>query len=1197
MMTAESEMLAVELLGPIRVLRNGVEVKLGSPRQRAIFGVLAMRANSVVSRGELVDAVWGENIPASVDGGIYSYISSLRSALDPQRPASGGRDRLLVSIGSGYCLRLPPAGIDVRQFEALRERAQQHGAAGDHAQELTSLTAALDLWHGEPLSGLPGPFATAQRKRLSELRISTLERRCGARLGMGGDIEVAAELGDLIDAHPLRESLRHLQMLALYRSGRVADALDAYRAVQRILTEEVGIEPGVELQRLYQQILAQDDTLNLVPRAVASRPPRPRTLLSVVPPKVRSSWSGQAATLIGRDREVDVLRGYLADLANGHGRALWIDGESGIGKSELLAVSLDATQEIRCQQAWAVADELGQRFPFQVILECLGSQSEFPDPRLTEPSHQRLHQGSVSSNWDPTNSTLTAIDGLLAFVGELCAQAPLVMVIDDLQWADESSLLVWHRLITLTRRLPLLLVGASRPAAKRIELAQLRSSLESRGGAVISLGALSTEQSRELVGSLLGAVPGPRLKRLAEHAAGNPLYLREMVDSALLAGTLKITHGAAEVDPASVGQAPVTLIAAVRRRLAPLSAATRELLRVAAVLGGEFEVGDVALVLGRPASSLLEPIEEAVEATVLIDEGSRLAFRHPMLRQALYESISVAMRSALQREAAEALARAGAPIDRIAQLLAAESIPTDSWTIEWIYENHRGLISRAPRVALQLLQHVLDRVQLSKARRDELTAGLGFALFRLGADPCKPARTVLAGAADPQRAAEMRFLLARSLYRSGKVEPAVQMLQEATTDPLVPPVWRARLHSVMAGYLCSGQYELDDAERTANDAIAISTHVGDPIAGATALQTLGQIHAIRRDHHKSLDYVDRAIALIHDAPDAVDLHFNLLDTRMFCLQNLDRLPEATQTLNAATDLASRSQSPSGLQVPAAVHYYWTGEWDLALAELDTVVDDGPALTYGGFRERGAGMSLVHGIAALIAVHRDDDASIAAHLEAADACLTSLDADRAHCDFLLMARSLAAERAGRSSDAVAALGALVSARYTPMMLRHQWLPELMRISLAAGAPESAAATLAVCEAEAAQEVSPARALAAARRCRALLSADPAPMIEVAAHYRQVGRPVELALTLEDAAALLVRLDRRAAFEALDEAFDVYERLGAAWDMKRAAARMDAFGPRRGSSRQRSQAELVPFKPNGQLSPYRVYHTVQTQWTLS
>jgi hypothetical protein len=187
--------------------------------------------------------------------------------------------------------------------------------------------------------------------------------------------------------------------------------------------------------------------------------------------------------------------------------------------------------------------------------------------------------------------------------------------------------------------------------------------------------------------------------------------------------------------------------------------------------------------------------------------------------------------------------------------------------------------------------------------------------------------------------------------------------------------------------------------------------------------------------------------------------------------------------------------------------------------------------------------LLHGVAALIALHRDAPDLAAAHLDAADAVPAS-EAERENCDFLLMARALAAQRGGRPAEALELLAPLLQPSYAPMMLRHQWLPDVLRLARAQSRSDVAERAAAICAAEAAKEVRPARAYAADLRCQALLHGDPAPALAAAAHYRRVGRRFELAAALEDASAL--------TGERPDEASRIYASMSARWDVARTSA---------------------------------------------
>jgi hypothetical protein len=286
--------------------------------------------------------------------------------------------------------------------------------------------------------------------------------------------------------------------------------------------------------------------------------------------------------------------------------------------------------------------------------------------------------------------------------------------------------------------------------------------------------------------------------------------------------------------------------------------------------------------------------------------------------------------------------------------------------------------------------------------------------------------------------------------------------------------------------------------------------------------------------------VDRALRVVEGHPELAGTYFDLLDNRLFSLQNLDRLQEAQRALRDAARFAAEHRLPAGLQVATAVQDYWLGRWDEALAEVSALAEDGPGITFHGLREPGAVTMLMHGVAALIALHRDAPDLAAAHLGAADAVPAS-DAERENCDFLLVARSLAAERQGRPAEALELLAPLLQPAYAPMMLRHQWLPDVMRLARRQSRSDIAEQAAAICAAEAAKEVYPARAYAANLRCRALLLSDPAPALAAAEHYRGVGRVFEEAAALEDAARL-----RGAPPE---EARRLYVSISARWDVAR------------------------------------------------
>ncbi|MFF0865062.1 BTAD domain-containing putative transcriptional regulator [Nonomuraea sp. NPDC003560] len=260
--------LRFAVLGPVRAWREGQELDLGTPLQRSILGMLLLREGRAVTPAEMIDAVWGEDAPPRALGALRTYVSRLRTVLEPDRPARS-RPELLTSIGRGYALRLPDDALDLTRFERGLAEAETARKAGRLAAAAEGMRAALTLFEGEPLAGAVGPYAEHQRDRLAERRVSVIETLMDLDLELGGHAAVVSELIALTAEHPLRERLRAQLMLAYYRCGRQGDALNVFTETREALIDELGIEPGSELTALHQRILAADPALTLVPPPAA----------------------------------------------------------------------------------------------------------------------------------------------------------------------------------------------------------------------------------------------------------------------------------------------------------------------------------------------------------------------------------------------------------------------------------------------------------------------------------------------------------------------------------------------------------------------------------------------------------------------------------------------------------------------------------------------------------------------------------------------------------------------------------------------------------------------------------------------------------------------------------------------------------------------------------------------------------------
>ena len=260
--------LDFRVLGTLEVRSGGEPLPLGGPKQRALLALFLLNANQVVSRDRLVDGVWGETPPSTIAAALNVYLSKLRKLL-----AVGAPGASLATRPHGYELRVELDQLDLERFERLVHEGREALAARQVERAAAKLAGALALWRGPPLADLGDvPFAAPWIARLQELRLAALEERIEADLALGRQFDLVPELQALVAEHPLRERLRGQLMVALYRSGRQSEALQVYREARRLLAEELGIDPGPELQRLEREILTQDPAIAPVPRERLTRP-------------------------------------------------------------------------------------------------------------------------------------------------------------------------------------------------------------------------------------------------------------------------------------------------------------------------------------------------------------------------------------------------------------------------------------------------------------------------------------------------------------------------------------------------------------------------------------------------------------------------------------------------------------------------------------------------------------------------------------------------------------------------------------------------------------------------------------------------------------------------------------------------------------------------------------------------------------
>jgi DNA-binding CsgD family transcriptional regulator/tetratricopeptide (TPR) repeat protein len=860
-----------------------------------------------------------------------------------------------------------------------------------------------------------------------------------------------------------------------------------------------------------------------------------------------------ATSLIGRDSELSLLVNSMTEVAGGHGRAVLIEGEPGIGKSTLVHAACAQTTDQSWQIFWGAGDELGQALPLLPFLDGLRVREPSANPRRT--TIVQLLRGEFTAGRGEDVPAALA-EQLLALVAELCASSPTVLVVDDLQWADPATVTLWGRLARSVRQQPLLLIGMMRPVPQREDLLALRHA--AGVSARLRLTGLNEAAAAELVATLAGGKPDEELLRLADGAAGNPLYLTELVEALTRSSSVTITDaGAAEL---TNGPTPGSLSAAIADRLGFVAGWVREVLRAAALLGVDFAVPDLAIVLGRSVADLVPAVDEACTAGVLAESGAALKFRHPMIRAALYDEIPVPVRAAWHRDAGRALAEAGAPADRVArQLLPAVGVagdttqPIDQWILRWLDQAAPLLVDQAPRAAAELLRQAVASCPVGSDQHDRLVGRLADALYRLGdaAEAEQVANQALVHAVEPDLLVDLHWTLAQCRMQVGRSAESLAALNLALASPRISARHRARL-LVLTARTHSNLGQTETAGQTATAALAAAAETGDNWAIGWALHVLTIVAMMQGQLTDALPLFDRALAVTQADPALTDLRLLLQINQAVALGDLDRYEDAFAAARQARQLADQAGTVVRLgQAHSALGQllFAIGRWDDAMTEVEALPED--------LKEPSAACC-DHGVAAMICFHRGEITAARRHLTAAAPHAKRIG--NRMVGSLALARSLDSEHADALPEALAVLTAGFADNAEEF--EEDLLADAVRLATKAG-DLSIATTLAVQAAALAAESEIPHRQANALYCRGLLDHDATGLLKAAERYRDAGRPLLGAKALEAAAGAFVDAgERDPARAAFTSAVDLYASLSATRDVARLQARFRAHGIRRG-----------------------------------
>lgn len=664
-----------KVLGPLEVSRDRRPLEITAPKQRTVLASLLVSANQVVSFDRLIDHLWGNEAPPRATATLQVYISSLRRAFEPDRtPRSPGR--VLLSKPPGYVLAVDPARFDATLLAEGVSAARGHLVAGDPAAARRRLGAAMALWRGPAYADFAHePFAQAEAARLEMLRVVAIELGAEADLAVGLHQAAASELEIMVARYPFRESLWASYLLALYRSGRQADALRAYQSCRTTLTEELGIGPGPALRRLEAAILAQEPSLDWRPL----RSPGPGASVTTEGGPAGGRPPGPGHALVGRSTELHRLDAAWRGVATGRGTCVLVSGEAGIGKTRLVEELAGRAAAAGADVAWGRCQERADAPAFwpwaQVVrsLLALHSQETMAGAlRRSGLSPADLAPlglpapGGVGAEppplVDPGAARFRLGQAVTTVVTALAAQRPILIVLDDLHWADPASLQLLGSLASEVPAACVLLVGTyrDREVSDDHPLVEALASI-SRSPTVerVALAGLSQAEVADFVTAATGDRANPSVvENVYRRTNGNPFFVGEVVR--LLASERALDDPAV----AAGAEVPASVRDVIRRRLAQLPERTSILLAVAATAGQEFDLTVVEAVGGLGGDDVLDALEPARLSGVIVESpGSvRLChFSHALVHETILAGMSPLRRARTHARIADALEAGSTP--------------------------------------------------------------------------------------------------------------------------------------------------------------------------------------------------------------------------------------------------------------------------------------------------------------------------------------------------------------------------------------------------------------------------------------------------------------------------------------------------------------------------------------------------------
>jgi DNA-binding SARP family transcriptional activator/tetratricopeptide (TPR) repeat protein len=655
------------VLGSLEVITDSGDVAdLGGTQPRTLLAMLLVASGRIVPVDALIEEIWGERVPDSAGSTLQSYISRLRRELEPER-SRGAPSRLLVWEPPGYKLDVQPDDVDFRRFERLADEGRERLRAGQLEEARARLVDAASLWRGDALGEFSEmAFARGVATRLEERRQAALEDRLEVDLALGRHAAIVGELTELVGRHPLREGLWAHLAVALYRSGRQSDALRALDDMRVTLREELGVDPSRPLRELETAILGHDPSLDIAPPAATPTPAPTAAPVDEVPAVP------VGPQLVGRTPELERLANVLTESRAGRSRFVVIQGEPGIGKTSVLeAVAAMATAK-DAFVAWGRCYEGGAAPAFWPWLEVLRPLADrFADEWPDDERLSRLLSATATTSDTVGIDRFGALEAVALLLEHIAARTPLVVIIDDLQWADPASLELVEFVAGRPRERPFLLAVSVRDVevGRNSAVVGALSAIARRAGSVrLSLPGLCQRDTGVLVERAIGLTPAPAVvAAIHARAEGNPFFTGELA-------RLVVSEGARTDDELvrSVG-VPAGVRDVVRRRLGRLPPSTVEVLEAAAVIGREADLLVLAATSGRDVENCLDELEPALNTRLMVevpDSAASFRFSHALVREVLLEEISTLRRARMHQKAADAIVDVAGLTDDTAEIVA-----------------------------------------------------------------------------------------------------------------------------------------------------------------------------------------------------------------------------------------------------------------------------------------------------------------------------------------------------------------------------------------------------------------------------------------------------------------------------------------------------------------------------------------------